>query len=71
MFGLSVTEILLIVGAGVLLFGARRLPVVGKSLGQAITSFLREVRSESREESPKLPEERSPGDAPRPPPPSA
>lgn len=46
MFGLSVTEILLIVGAVVLLFGARRLPVVGKSLSQAITSFLREVRSE-------------------------
>jgi sec-independent protein translocase protein TatA len=71
MFGLGFTEILLIVGAVVLLFGARRLPLVGKSLGQAITSFLREVRSESGEESPKLPEGRRPGDAPRQPPPSA
>jgi sec-independent protein translocase protein TatA len=39
MFGLGVTELLIILGLVVLLFGARRLPEVGAGLGKAIKNF--------------------------------
>jgi len=40
MFGsLGLQEILLIAGVGLLLFGARRLPEIGKGLGKAIREF--------------------------------
>ena len=39
MFGLGVTELLIILGICVLLFGARRLPELGSSLGKAIKGF--------------------------------
>lgn len=46
MFGsLGLQEILLIAGIGLLLFGARRLPEVGKSLGTAIREFKNAARS--------------------------
>ncbi len=37
--GVSIWQILLVVGIIVLLFGARRLPELGKSLGEAINGF--------------------------------
>ncbi len=39
MFGLGTTELLVILGIVVLLFGARRLPEIGSGLGRAITNF--------------------------------
>ncbi len=39
MFGLGTTEILLIVIAVVVLFGARKLPEIGSGLGKAIKNF--------------------------------
>jgi len=39
MFGLGATELLIILGIVVLLFGARRLPEIGSGLGQAIKNF--------------------------------
>jgi sec-independent protein translocase protein TatA len=39
MFGLGATELLIILGIVVLLFGARRLPELGSGLGKAIRSF--------------------------------
>ncbi len=39
MFGLGTTEILLIVIAIVVLFGARKLPEIGSGLGKAIKNF--------------------------------
>lgn len=45
--GLGVTELLLIFGALLLMFGAKRLPDLGKSLGSTIREFkwsLGEVR---------------------------
>jgi sec-independent protein translocase protein TatA len=42
MFGLGMTEVLLIAGLGVLLFG-RKLPDVARSLGKSVTEFKKGV----------------------------
>jgi sec-independent protein translocase protein TatA len=39
MFGLGATELLIILGICVLLFGARRLPEIGSGVGKAIKNF--------------------------------
>ncbi len=39
MFGLSVTEIAIVAGVVVLLFGSRKLPELGSGLGKAISNF--------------------------------
>ena len=39
MFGLGTTELLVIAFVIVLLFGGKRLPQLGRSLGSAITNF--------------------------------
>jgi len=39
MFGLGTTELLLIAGCIVLLFGGKKLPQLGRSMGSAITNF--------------------------------
>lgn len=39
MFGLGTTELLIIAGVVVLLFGGKRLPQLGRSMGSAITNF--------------------------------
>lgn len=39
MFGLGASELLIILGIIVLLFGARRLPEIGSGLGKAIKNF--------------------------------
>lgn len=39
MFGLGVSELLIILAIVVLLFGARRLPEIGSGLGKAIRGF--------------------------------
>lgn len=39
MFGLGTSELLIIAGIVILLFGGKRLPELGKSMGNAITNF--------------------------------
>lgn len=39
MFGLGTTELLLIFGTVVLLFGAKRIPGLAKSIGESIRGF--------------------------------
>lgn len=39
MFGLGTTELLVIAGIVVLLFGGKKLPGLGRSMGSAITNF--------------------------------
>jgi sec-independent protein translocase protein TatA len=39
MFGLGTSELLIILGIVVVLFGARRLPELGSGVGQAIRNF--------------------------------
>jgi sec-independent protein translocase protein TatA len=39
MFGLGLTELLVILGIVVIVFGATRLPQIGKGLGEGIRNF--------------------------------
>ena len=39
MFGLGATELMIILGIVVLIFGARRLPEIGSGVGKAIKNF--------------------------------
>ena len=39
MFGIGTTELLIVLGIVVVLFGARRLPELGSGLGKAIKNF--------------------------------
>jgi sec-independent protein translocase protein TatA len=39
MFGLGIGEVVIILFVGVLLFGGKKLPALGKALGQSINSF--------------------------------
>lgn len=58
MFGLGSSELIIIAIIVFLLFGAKRLPEVGKGLGQAIKEF-KKVKKEVSEESQKLSEQNS------------
>jgi sec-independent protein translocase protein TatA len=46
------TELLLIVLIIIIIFGARRLPELGKSLGEGIKNFKKSITSKDREEEP-------------------
>ena len=46
MFGLGVPELLIIAAVLLLLFGAKRLPVIGESLAQFIVRFVKSVRGD-------------------------
>ncbi len=39
MFGIGTTELLIVLGIVIVLFGARRLPEIGAGLGKAIKNF--------------------------------
>ena len=43
MFGLGTPELIVILGIAVLIFGGKKLPDLGASLGKAIGSFKKEV----------------------------
>lgn len=45
MFGLGIGEILLIVGLLVLIFGARRIPLIARGLGEGIRNFKGEIKA--------------------------
>lgn len=62
MFGLGATELLIILGIVVLLFGARRLPEIGSGLGKAIKNFKSGVSGKDEiDVTPKKPDEVSDG----------
>ena len=46
MFGIGTTELFIILGIVIVIFGARRLPELGSGLGQAIKNFKKGVSSE-------------------------
>lgn len=46
MFGLGFQEVLLLLVIALLLFGAKRLPEVGRSLGKAISEFKKGMQGE-------------------------
>jgi sec-independent protein translocase protein TatA len=47
MFGIGTTELLVVLGIVVLIFGARRLPELGSGLGKAIKNFKAGVSSQN------------------------
>lgn len=49
MFGLGTTEIIVIAGVIVLLFGAKKLPELAKGIGQSLNIFKKELTSENKE----------------------
>lgn len=56
MFGLGTTELIIILVVVLILFGAGKLPEVGRMLGSGIRNFQRGVRGDEDDENPKLPE---------------
>ena len=48
--GLGITEILMIVGVLVLLFGAQKIPKLARSMGQGVTEFKAGLRGEGMPE---------------------
>lgn len=61
MFGLGATELLIILGIVVVLFGARRLPELGSGVGKAIKNFKAGVSGKDEiDVTPQKPDE-SPG----------
>ena len=49
MFGLGGWELLMILGLVVLIFGAKRLPQIGRGLGEGIRNFKRGVKDDEKE----------------------
>jgi sec-independent protein translocase protein TatA len=59
-FGLGATELLIILGIIVLLFGARRLPEIGAGMGKAIKNFKAGVSGKDEiDVTPRKPDEHS------------
>ena len=48
--GLGVTEGLIVLGIGLLFFGGKKLPQLGKSMGEALTNFKKGIREENEKE---------------------
>jgi sec-independent protein translocase protein TatA len=63
MFGIGTTELMIILGIVVVIFGARRLPELGSGLGQAIKNFKKGVSKDEIDVTPKK-EEVSEGENP-------
>ena len=58
MFGIGLPEMLVILLVCLLLFGANRLPEIGKSLGEGIREFKKAMKDGSSEEKSEAPDEK-------------
>ena len=50
MFGLGIWELLIVLAIVVVLFGAKRLPLIGEGLGGMITNFKRATKKNKEEQ---------------------
>ena len=50
MFGLGIWELIIILSIVVMLFGAKRLPMIGEGLGSMITNFKKATKRNELEE---------------------
>ena len=55
MFGVGLPELLVVLLVCLLLFGANRLPEIGKSLGEGIREFKRAMKDDSQDSKKELP----------------
>jgi sec-independent protein translocase protein TatA len=53
--GLRLPELLIILAVLILIFGARRLPELGSSMGKTIREFKKSLNSNDASEAPQLP----------------
>jgi sec-independent protein translocase protein TatA len=57
MFGLGTQELIIILGIALFIFGAKKLPEIGKGLGKSIREFKTSVSGEDEKESSSQPKE--------------
>ena len=57
MFGLGTQELIIVLGIALFIFGAKKLPEIGKGLGKSIREFKTSVSGEDEKESPSQPKE--------------
>jgi sec-independent protein translocase protein TatA len=57
MFGLGMPELVVILVVALLLFGAKRLPEIGKSFGRAISSFKQGMKEGENDSPDKTPDD--------------
>ena len=55
MFGVGLPELLVVLLVCLLLFGANRLPEIGRSLGEGIREFKRAMKDDSQDSKKELP----------------
>ncbi len=47
---IGITELLIILGIAILIFGAKRLPEIGRGLGEGISNFKKALRESSKKD---------------------
>lgn len=57
MFGLGTQELIIILGIALFIFGAKKLPEIGRGLGKSIREFKSSVTGEEEKEDPAKPKE--------------
>lgn len=65
MFGLGITELLIILVIILIIFGAGKLPELGDGIGRGIKNFRKAVKTDEIDVTPRDPDRQDPDRAPR------